>query len=379
MKDSFGLTLRSFANSIDILREDEFQRVLSSTRKYLANNFNINKVERLSEIVKSGVPHLAPTLSEDDQYDLYPVRDEEGRPNGLNAAAFTRRCNFWVTPCKEESDKTLDTAETYDELWNADDAYDLPRFVRLPGPDGEPRPPRSTRTLISVPISRRQAITALMYYESPDLLKPTDRAKEELSGIAQSLARLYDLQLQNKETHSATARELDEMEEICRVQGDWGAVPSLFWAYPEDGNGDVLALLERVLRAGAAAERFQLEDWRQNRSGGRVPVEIERKIRSATYFVAYLSEPSGSADSDGPTYTDNRNVLYEAGVFQGIALDPTSRGQNWMLIREKASPEAPFDITTVNTMIVGRDEAGGLLEREFELEVEARLKAFIGG
>lgn len=90
-----------------------------------------------------------------------------------------------------------------------------------------------------------------------------------------------------------------------------------------------------------------------------------------------MSQPTASPEQPN-AYFDNPNVLYEAGVFQGPATDPTSRGQNWMLLRERDSPEAPFDITTVNTLMIPRDDDGNLLERDFEVAVQARLDQLIG-
>jgi hypothetical protein len=375
MKDSFGEALRSFSNSIDLLRDDEFARVLSSTRRYLETNFSISKIERLGEVVKAGVPHLAPTLSEDDAYDLYPVRTDDGKPFGVNAAAFTSGSNLWVVPSAAEPDATLDTAEEYEELWNPNEPITLPRFVRLPGPNGQPRPVRKVRALVSIPVTRRSITTSLIYFESDDVIHPSDAAKDELELVARAVARLYDLKVQNKETHSATSDELDVLDTASRVELDWEAVSSLFWAYPESGNDGVLAVLERTLQTAGAQDEFKLFDWKRNASGGRIPAEIEEQIRKAKYFVAYLSQPSSGAD--GPRYVDNPNVLYEAGVFQGLANLPTRSGHPWMLIREKDSPEAPFDITTFNTLVVPRDDRGELLERDFESEFKKRLDALL--
>jgi hypothetical protein len=234
---------------------------------------------------------------------------------------------------------------------------------------------RKVRALVSIPVTRRSITTSLIYFESDDVIHPSDAAKDELELVARAVARLYDLKVQNKETHSATSDELDVLDTASRVELDWEAVSSLFWAYPESGNDGVLAVLERTLQTAGAQDEFKLFDWKRNASGGRIPAEIEEQIRKAKYFVAYLSQPSSGAD--GPRYVDNPNVLYEAGVFQGLANLPTRSGHPWMLIREKDSPEAPFDITTFNTLVVPRDDRGELLERDFESEFKKRLDALL--
>jgi len=361
MRASYGAALRSFANSIDILRDDEFKSVLSATKEYLENNFNVTTVERLSEVVSEGIPKLAPSFG-DDQYDLYPVRNEDGTPNGISSAAFTTKRNLWVTP-DDGLDQTLIRAEKLQDRWDPDRDIDLPTYLDVHDADDEPIGGR-VKTLISIPIRRRGSTIALVYFESEDVLVPSDRAKDEFAEIAKSLAWLYDLNVHNRETRDATEEEIRALEKASRETYDWRPVVSLFFAYPGDGESDVNTALAEILQDRASQNWFTLDDWAKNKSGGRIPAEIEGKIRSAAYFVAYLSEPSGAVGDHAPRYVDNPNVLYEAGVFQGL-VDDTNRSNNWLLIREKSSPEPPFDIGTFNTLIVPRDDQG-TLEPEFE-------------
>lgn len=196
-----------------------------------------------------------------------------------------------MVPRADEVEATLDTASEYDELWCLDKEWELPRFVRLPGPDGEPRPVKNIRTLIAIPISRGSATNVLVYFESPNRLAASDGAKAELELITRSISRLYDLQVQNREAHLATSNELAELDEICRIEHDFGDVSTLilFWAYAERGDSEVLAVLERVLQTAASTSAFGLFDWQRNVSGERVPAQIEEQIRAARFFVAYLS------------------------------------------------------------------------------------------
>ena len=371
---SFGEALRSFSNSIDVLREDEFERVLFAAREYLAENFAVVTVDRLAEVVSEGQQKLAPTFT-DTEYDLYPVRTADGEPNGLSAAAFTSKRKMWVTPSSEEKYETLTTAGARIERWNPDSPAELPRFLRVTDEHGNAMGERS-RTLISIPIKRRNMTTAVVYFESEDLLLPSDRAKEEFEKIAKALARLYDLKTFDKETHDATAEEIATLSKVSRNRYDWRALPSLFWAYPGSGDADVLKIIENALAQGARDHRYTIDDWGKNHSGGRIPDDIERKIRSAAFFVAYLSQPDGEDEDGRPQYADNPNVLYEAGVFQGLAADSTSGTKHWLLIREPASPQAPFDIMTVNTLIVDRDDTGDLDGGKFGTRVRERLAFF---
>ena len=43
-------------------------------------------------------------------------------------------------------------------------------------------------------------------------------------------------------------------------------------------------------------------------------------------------------------YTDNSNVLFEAGMMHGKTDDVSDTPISWIPIREELSPETPFDL-----------------------------------
>ena len=375
MRLTFGEELESFARSIDILRFEELQDVLGSTRRYLKENFNITKVERLVERVYQGVPQLEPTLDTEDQYEHYPVRDEKGQPYGLNACAFVRKRSQWVV--SEDEEATLDEATSFKELWNPAIQEELPRYVRLPDSDGQDRPARQTRTLIAIPMVKRGSTTSLVYFESDEAMRASPRARNELEGIANAIARLHELADNNQDTHRATGEELGFLDESSRAVHDWGvSVPSLFFAYPDDADDAVMTELNRQLGLMKAGNAIRLFDWRENYEGGRIPDKIEKEIGGATYFVAYLSQqPREGAEH---AFFDNPNVMYEAGMFQGLANDVTQRATSWLLVREPDSL-APFDISTVNMLLVPRHKDGSLKVRKFNEALSQWLTNLIAG
>lgn len=61
-------------------------------------------------------------------------------------------------------------------------------------------------------------------------------------------------------------------------------------------------------------------------------------------------------------------------MFQGLAHDATQRAWNWLLIREPDSM-APFDLVTVNMLLVPRNENGSLKKGEFMTELKASEQA----
>lgn len=375
MKITFGEELESFARSIDLLRLDEFESVLTAVRRYLEENFAITKIETLVERVFQGMTYLAQTLDRDDEYEPYRIRDDNGEPHGLNAYAFIVKRPIWVVP--EDPDTTLENSVVHLELWMPEDDTTLPDYMRLPGRENEPRGPRTTKTLIAIPMVTRNVTTSLVYFESDDLIRASDPAKEELERIARSVTRLQRLYEQNQDTHKATGQEIDVLGESSRRVEDWGvSLPSLFFAYPERSDPDVVKELQSQLEALEERELTRLFDWHEFYEGGRITEKIEEEIGSAKYFVGYLSERQDD-DSARPFY-DNPNVMYEAGMFQGLAHDVTQRAWNWLLVREPDSL-APFDLTTVNMLLVPRNDDGSLMVDDFKMELGKRLANLVPG
>jgi hypothetical protein len=372
MKLTFAEELASFARSVDILRRGELDQVLRAAIRYLEGNFEISKMERLVERVFRGVPHLAQTLDKEDEYEPYPVRDEEGRAHGINAYAFISKRCLWVIP--EDEEQTLEASTAYSELWTPEEPADLPHYLRLPGTEGDERQPRSTRTLIAIPIVSRGITTSLIYFESDSCIKSNERARRELELIANAVSRLFDLAEQNRETHKGTEEELSLLDESSRGVQNWGVNPSLFFAYPEDADEEVLAELKQQLDGLAGDGIVDVFDWREFHEGGSITDRIEEEIGEAHYFVGYLSERLENGSKS--RFYDNPNVMYEAGMFQGLANDVTQRAKGWLLIRESESM-APFDIITMNLLLVPRDDAGNFKKSEFVTELANRLATLV--
>lgn len=179
----------------------------------------------------------------------------------------------------EKGDSTLEESTPYRELWMPEDNPHLPSYVRLPRQEGQPRKHRTTRTLIAVPMVIRSVTTSLMYFESDELIHASDRAKEELERIARALTRLYTLYEHNQDTHKATGQEIDELAESSRSVQDWGVtLPSLFFAYPERSDPDVISELQSQLDDLEKRGLTRLFDWREFHEGGRITDKIEEEI-----------------------------------------------------------------------------------------------------
>lgn len=373
MKLTFAEELASFSRSNDILRKDEFEQILRATSRYLEANFEITKMERLVERVFRGVPHLAQTLDREDEYEPYPIRDNEDRAHGLNAYAFISKRSIWVIP--EDETSTLEGSTTYREMWTPNEPAELPHYLSLPGVDGDERQARSTRTLISIPTINKNVTTSLIYFEADSLIYANERAKEELEQIATSISRLFDLSEQNRDTHKETEEELSLLDESSRKVWTWAVTPpSLFFAYPEGADDEVLTELREQLSTLEHQGFMKVFDWREFHEGGRITDKIEEEIGEANYFVGYLSERQDNGSES--RFYDNPNVMYEAGMFQGLANDVTRPARSWLLIREPDSM-APFDIITMNLLLIPRNDDGALNRVEFSAEMGNRLAGLI--
>lgn len=65
-------------------------------------------------------------------------------------------------------------------------------------------------------------------------------------------------------------------------------------------------------------------------------------------------------------------------MFQGLVNDFTQRATSWLLVREPDSL-APFDISTVNMLLVPRKKSGSLKKSEFTESLSQRIANLIPG
>lgn len=369
---TFGDELVQLSRAFDSISEPSLLRIYRATRSYVTRVLGISKLELLDEVPVREGRGLKPVLDRDDIYPAYPIRDAEGKPQGLNALTYDLERNLWVTvPASADRQTTLaDIApEQYEELWNR---TEIRTEFRRVSPEDRGYGAEHAKTLVSIPVfDRARLCLGVVFFESEDRLVPTDRAKAEFKKIAKGLGRLYELWDQENERQNETQQTADEFADSV---DDYAfhypySAPLVFGIYPEGTDPNILTAIRDVVEGGD----YVWSTWEEMTEDGLIPEQIERRLGQAKFLIAYLSEPEPTPDGD--VFVDNPNVLYELGMFRGLLKVPTEPPTAAITIREGTAPEAPFDLSAYRRIDVPRLADGGVDYAEFREQLTAHFDA----
>jgi hypothetical protein len=114
--------------------------------------------------------------------------------------------------------------------------------------------------------------------------------------------------------------------------------------------------------------------WNGIEESGSITLGLIEEIARSRFGICYLSEPAKGA---GNEYSDNPNVLFEAGMLHSLTNSPIATPAGWVPIRERRSPEIPFDFASERILIITRSNDGRLAEETFRADLRKRVKALL--
>lgn len=233
---------------------------------------------------------------------------------------------------------------------------------------------RDLLTSMIVPMNQAGEKLGVINLESEDFVEPTHVAKKELRLLADAIAELY-VAKESSDSHRRNVRQvIDDLRDIL----DEAALPALtkphiFVASSGSADKEVVGHIRKALaKFDTSLEAVMWSDVMQS---GNINQQILADITKSRFGLCYMSEPSDG--DDGPTYRDNLNVVFEAGMLHSLTNAPTGEPVGWIPIRELDSPEMPFDFGHERILIVPRDNEALNVDL-FHHELEQRLRAILG-
>jgi len=358
MKEVFSSKLLQFVDSIDILEERSFKKIISLIEKYVEKSLDIKYVKIMH--ISESMSDTGQALSELFSNHNIPI-DNETLNKGQMPFSFVKRKKMWITPHSPE--RVLCKAKGYNDLWS--ELEEIPRYRSF---DENSK----NKTSIIIPLLhdfRKNELIGVVNFESDEYLEPTKIAKETLERLSRIIAtslRLYTIRQQFQEStrKSLTALEL-AVEEPCFKL----TKPKLFFGYPKNSEDDVLAAIKEIIDEDYSKD-ILFCDWNEKRLPEQISEAVFQEIAHSQYGIYYFSE-FNSCDNQY-RYHDNRNVIFEAGLHQGRDSDP-----NWILIREEASENISFDFNNFRRINVPRDSKDALKKEAFKVLLKETLDAMI--
>ena len=290
--------------------------------------------------------------SRDEKFTM-PLQNDDGTIRGHTSYAVVNGKPLWIL-CRARG--ALDKAKTFDDQWS--NVQDLPPYRGWPD--------ACYFTEIVVPIGK-PAIGYLIL-EFREALDSNDIAKQELQQVAGTIANFCGLcenyQRQITNTRSAVQNVNYRIRQSPLLK------PKLFFAFSKRADAEVVGTAKGIL--GEFSENISTVFWDELQDAGNVNAQITNNVELSAYALCYLSEPSGEPGR----YTDNPNVVFEAGMFHALTSD--QQGQtNWIPIREESGAPAPFDFAHERMLMVPRNPDGTLNTQKFQSELRKRLKILL--
>jgi hypothetical protein len=356
----FGAALEEFAAAVDIADKQVLDDVLGLLTTYLIDEVGLNFYEILLErwvVANDGPERVLGSIGEGEGRELSHIPIGDGNTS-QTAYSFVRDRPLWITAhdqglLKRNAVKQIDS-------WSDTPSRGLPPYKSGNSFD--------IKTSIVQPLRNRLGAFGVINVESEKHLVCNQWAKEELKLIAGGVSSIVGRYVSNEFARGETKRSTEYLKE-CLKTDRWNIIqkPKLFMASSDCAREDVINAMRKAV---TQLDDYELAFWRERQGGGEVRQRMLSDLRESRVVVCYLSEP---ADEGG--YEDNPNVLFEAGIADGlkcawsdIALIP---------IREECSArKIPFDLNGFDMVLVPRLKNGTLNKREFSSRLLQQLKLY---
>jgi hypothetical protein len=288
---------------------------------------------------------------------------EDGSIYGQSALAFVKKKPLWIVSA--EGEQNLQSCESYTDLWSG--IKKIPRFKSMGGTEQAIK----TRIIVPIKIRTTKRIFGLFVVESPNHLHITKVATTELQILADALS----IAIRSHKITDAQQRRTDEaiasLENVLRKPLPTLTKPNLFLAFGEEAEKDVTTLIVKILKT-EFNDRVNLINWQDMDQPGNINQQLIEAIADCRYAVCYLSEKNASGE-----FKDNRNVIFEAGMFHGRKEETSAVPTRWLPVREKNSPNPPFDFAQERILLIERNKDDGLKQKVFANDFRERVEAML--
>lgn len=341
---TFATQLRHLTFASDNLTAIQFARIVTLVQEYSAR-LGFDRVDLLLLTRFEGQDALSFEIksSEHDCMPYYLRR--EGKPNGLCPLSILREAPLWINSTIADESKHIyqNDAQLSDE-WSGIDP--------IPTPQGY-EPNAIVRTEAIVPVRGSRRTIGVVSFRSRLHISTSSHLRSELMILSDILRTGYSLRNESAQREINTSSALEGFSELAAsMRTLFEGQARVFIAFPGECEQDVLEMIRKSLTGNELVNPVY---WDQNFSSGSVSEKIISDILTCDIGIAYFSERKEPGDL---LYSDNSNVLFEAGIFESCHRMGTVGPIAWIPIREQQSTKFPFDLAGLNTVIIDRDDHG---------------------
>jgi hypothetical protein len=353
---TFGHHLQNFARSVDIVDNQTLNEARNLVYDYIQEELGGVYFELARSHLVDDSPGLRTLWSSAGKDFSFTIRTAEGRYSSQLAVCYNTGRPLWVVNPEQQP---LRRTSNYVDMWS--------RIGELPSYK-EPVD-RDLLTSIILPIFRpNNRILGVMYLESEKHLDINGYDTRELELLADALGVLIDLRDLNEVQSQGTQDAVKNLRRIKEsVVFPQIAKPQIFVAFSSRADQEVVGVIGDILNE--YVDRLRPLQWNWIDDSGTISIQIAEAITRSRFGLCYLSERLGETSD----YTDNPNVLVEAGMFHALTFQSMYEEVAWIPLREENSPPAPFDLVGERFELVPRTVGGRLNQELFRSRLRVRI------
>jgi hypothetical protein len=357
---TFGSHLQNFARSVDIVDEQVLREARDLVHQYLQDELGVAYLELARAHMINEGTGLRTFWSSASKDFSTTIKGPDNQYSSQVAVSYDMRKPLWIVNPQR---RPLRTAGNYVDQWSS--IADLPPYKAPLEQD--------LFTSVIIPIWRPDnRIFGVMYLETAKYLDIAEFDSQELVVLADALGVLIDLYDLNKVQTQGTRDAISNLRRIREaVVFPQIALPQIFLAFSAKADKEVIGVLVDVLKEFSG--RLRIIQWNKIDDSGTITAQLAEAITTSRFGLCYLSEPR----EDTGDYTDNQNVLFEAGMLHALTALSIYERSGWIPLREAQSPPPPFDFAGERIEVVPRTGDGRLNEELFRARLSARLQRLL--
>lgn len=375
MFDSFTNQLKTFAMSVDSIDDDMLKRVGEALYDYMSDvlavcyyEVAIDDPNVRSDHENDPVLHVKFCSNSDRIGSLVRLMRDDGNIRTQKAYAYTKGKHICLQMTVQ--DGLLRTAATEDVAIVPDDLDELPDYACYTGSnDG------TAKTAITIPLRYMERKIGVATIEFPVMVEYNQEVREQLQVVCDSVAKICGRFIDTKNNKHDTQRAFAEIVRAVDFKScGLRSKPVVFLSYSHIADPVVLGAIKEVVHHEDWSDKIAIYDWANDTDPGPISSQIVDQIRASRIGICYLSEKR-----DDGTFSDNPNVLFEAGMFHVLRGNAGSNLEGWLPIRENSElcGQLPFNFAGDRALIVPRN-GEGLNEPLFKERFRQHLERLIG-
>lgn len=364
----FGALLNQFASSVDIVDEATIDAFDGLMRDYVVDHLKFSFYEILREEWLGSEDKRKRGLRTFRVFGgrWFSTNPVDGGRNNHTAYCYYFDRPLWITA---KNEGTLENAADgeYLDTWSGK-VKPLPKFPRYKSGNDH-----AIKTSIIQPLRDRDGPFGVINFESKDHLAVNDLAREELALVADAVSSILFRFLSQRVAGEGTAEAIKQLPTFVSAER-WSVTqqPKIFVGFAKGADADVV---KAILEVAGDVDGYEAAVWTDEKYNetGVIRQDMLQILREARAAICYLSQRP--ADDDRGKYVDNPNVLFEAGIAEGLRcvwddflLIPIREGE------DSCDARLPVDLQPLRALVVDRDDDGSLIEDDFKNRLRQRLK-----